>query len=138
MLEERCPGAKLIGRAILDKHWLVFDGFSTAWGGALANIVPSRQDEVWGVVYEITEEHLAKLDQFEGCPRYYQRRQVEVLRPGQKETILAWVYYRPGLAAGVPSRKYLETIINGARECGLPGDYINTVIDIFHTHHDEG
>jgi gamma-glutamylcyclotransferase len=132
MLEERCPGSEFVGRAILDGYWMVYDGFSPSWGGALANIAPSRQDEVWGGLYEITEEHLAKIDSYEGCPRHYQRSLLDVLRSGGKGKVQAWVYYRQPQAVGVPSRRYLEALVQGARDCGLPEDYIRSVINVLH------
>ncbi|NTV28771.1 MAG: hypothetical protein HGA80_01685 [Candidatus Omnitrophica bacterium] len=132
MLEERCPGAVFIGVGILDGFWLVYDGFSTRWGGAVANIIPSRQDEVWGGLFQLTEDQLAALDAYEGSPKYYQRRQVEILRPGIKDKVLAWIYYRQPQAAGVPSKRYLETVIRGARDCRLPEDYIHSVLDVVH------
>lgn len=132
MLEERCPGSKFIGLAILDEYCLIYDGFSMEWGGAVANIVSSRQDEVWGGLFEITEEDLAKLDTHEGYPKYYNRSLFNVLRPGKKEKIQAWAYYRQEHPTGIPSRRYLEAVIRGARDCRLPEDYIHSVIDIFH------
>lgn len=132
MLEERCPGSKFVGHAILDGHWMVYDGFSVEWGGAVANVVSSRQDEVWGGLFEITEEQLAQLDVHEGYPKYYHRRLAEILRPRTKEKVQAWVYYRSPQVSGVPSKRYVEAVVHGARECGLPEDYISSVIDILH------
>lgn len=131
-IQENCPGAKFMGLGILDGHCLVYDGFSTRWGGAVANIIPSRQDEVWGGLFKVNEENLKKLDSYEGCPRYYQRRLEYIIRPGVKEKPQAWVYFRPPQAAGLPSRRYLEAVIRGARDCRLPEDYIHSTLDILH------
>ena len=131
-MQECCPGAKFVGLAILDGYWLVFDSFSPRWGGAMANITPSAQDEVWGGLYEIADEDIAKIDNYEGYPKYYKRSILDVLRPGREGKIKAWVYFREPQADGVPSRRYQETLIRGARDCGIPEDYIASMIDVVH------
>ncbi len=123
MMVERCPGAKFIGPAILDEYCIFFDGFSASWGGAVANIDKADEDEVWGGVFEITEDHLTDLDRYEGYPRYYSRRQVAV-KMEDHSMLQAWVYYREPHPTGRPSGKYIHAVIKGARECRLPEDYI--------------
>jgi len=131
MLDVRCPGARFIGRAILDRQCLVYDGFSPGWGGAVVNIDSSRQDEVHGGLFEITPQHLSILDGYEGYPAHCQRRQETVLSGSDHTKVPAWIYYRPPQAPGMPSRIYLETLLRGARDCGLPEDYIQSSLDIF-------
>ncbi len=128
MMAERCPGVKFIGPAILDEYCIFFDGFSAVWGGAVANIDKASDDEVWGGVFEITEEHLAKLDVFEGYPQYYSRKQVGVKMHG-RSWVQAWTYYREAHPTGRPSAKYIHAVIKGAKECGLPEDYIAGAFD---------
>lgn len=130
LLKERAPGARFIGPAMLSGYWLVFDGYSSLWGGPVANVIPSPGDEVWGGLFELGEEDLQKLDQCEGCPRYYSRREVTIQRPG-REKVTAWIYQRPAQAPGVPSRRYLGQILQGARDCHVPGDYILSVLDVY-------
>ena len=128
MLKERCVGAKFIGPARLPAFWFVFDGFSPRWKGAIANIVPSLDDEVWGGLFEITEDHLRSLDLYLNCPKHYTRSVFEVERPGTKERVKAWIYLREPQAAGFPSKGYLAAVLKGARDCLLPENYIDIAI----------
>lgn len=130
MMVERCPGVKFICPAVLDGHGIFFDGFSSFWGGAVANIDMAGDDQVWGGVFEITEEDLARLDTYEGYPRYYARKQVGVkMDNGIK--VKAWTYYREAHPTGRPSGKYIHAVIKGAKECRLPEDYIAGAFDRF-------
>ena len=43
-----------------------------------ANIVPSLDEHVEGILYEISEEDIFKLDRFEGFPKHYNRRHLIV------------------------------------------------------------
>ncbi|MBF0122947.1 MAG: gamma-glutamylcyclotransferase [Candidatus Omnitrophica bacterium] len=133
MLSERAPGAKFIGSGELEGYWLVFDGYSSFWRGPVANIVKSADDVVWGGLFEITRDHLERLDQYEGYPQYYSRMEMSVQRPG-REKLTAWMYVRPAQVPGRPSKAYLDRVLQGARDCRLPGDYILSTIDIFPEH----
>ena len=124
MLVERCPGAKFIAAALLDQHWLFFDGYSAYWAGAVANIDTSENDEIWGGLFEITEEHFNRLDEYEGCPKYYTRKSVEVEIIDIKKKVTAWTYYREAHPTGLPSRRYIDAVLHGAKDCGLPEDYV--------------
>jgi len=129
MLKERCVGAKFIGPACLPGFWFVFDGFAARWRGAVANIVPSQEDGVWGGLFEITEDHLRSLDAYLGCPKNYTRSVFEVERPGIKDRVKAWTYLREPQAAGFPSKGYLAAVLKGARDCFLPDSYILNAIE---------
>jgi gamma-glutamylcyclotransferase (GGCT)/AIG2-like uncharacterized protein YtfP len=127
MLVERCPGASFVGPAVLDEHCLFFDGYSAYWAGAVANIDALENDEVWGGLFEITETHFNALDEFEGCPRYYSRKLIDVIIQGTARKVAAWTYYREPHPVGTPSRRYIEAVLRGARDCCLPEEYIMEV-----------
>jgi gamma-glutamylcyclotransferase len=128
MLKERCAGSLFLGPACLTGFWFVFDGFSPRWKGAMANIVPSADDEVWGGLFEITDYHLRSLDQSLNCPKSYTRSVFEVERLGTREKVKAWVYLHEPQAAGFPSKGYLAAVMKGARDCILPESYIANAI----------
>ena len=65
---ERCPSAVLLGAASLRGYRLAFAGFSWAWNGAVATIVPARGECVPGLLYRVSPGDLARLDSFEGAP----------------------------------------------------------------------
>lgn len=124
-MRKRCPGGVFIAPARLEGHTLVFDGSSKERNGAVANIVPGS-GEVWGGLYEITEEDLASLDEREGYPHCYDRTIVIVsLEDGGTREAIA--YYRTPRVKGEPSPEYLATIVQGARDCGLPAAYCDAL-----------
>lgn len=78
-LRKRCPTARRAARATLRHHELAFDGMSAAWRGAVATVRPARGAEVEGLLYVMRSHDLARLDWFEGVPRYYTRALREVV-----------------------------------------------------------
>jgi len=71
---ERCPNIKYYGKGYLPDYKLAFTRKSIKWDGAVADILVSPGDIVWGLIYAITEEDLKKLDVFEGHPTRYKRK----------------------------------------------------------------
>ncbi|MBF0331430.1 MAG: gamma-glutamylcyclotransferase [Candidatus Omnitrophica bacterium] len=119
-----CPGAKFLRPVALIGHAFFFDGYSTRWDGAAANIDNSMDDEVWGGLFEITPDDLKNIDFDEGHPRYCKRKVVKVGDADAKARVEAWVYHREAQPMGMPGRLYLEKILKGAKDCHLPEDYI--------------
>ncbi|KAJ7047071.1 Butirosin biosynthesis, BtrG-like protein [Mycena alexandri] len=74
----RCPENKFLGTARLaDWRWII----NTR---GYANIVPSQDDEVWALVYELSPADEDKLDIFEGVPDSYVKQTVPVEYYGKK------------------------------------------------------
>ena len=48
------------------------------WGGAVATITPHKEEDVWGVLWELDMEHMSTLDRQEGVPKVYNRIHIEV------------------------------------------------------------
>ncbi len=100
-----------------------------------ANLVYKKNSIVHGCLYEISPECKAVIDGLEGKGNVYQEENVQVLPYYSKNTISAVTYvaYReqiqlPGLTIkeGVlPSKRYLKTLIYGAKECNLDAEWIN-------------
>ncbi len=124
-----CPSSRFLKAARVEGFRFVYDGFSLAWGGPVGNIVPSAAESVWGALYEITERDRLTLDAFEGYPRSYEHREVEVLdRQGAIDR--AMTYFRTGRSLGKPHPDYERIVIDGARECGLPDEYIDAALRV--------
>lgn len=122
-MKQRCPASKFIKRAFLENHKLVFDGYSNTKNAAVANIVMSSGELVWSGVFQISEKDLTSLDFYEGYPTCYDRREV-VVCDDRGEQIRAIIYYRWLRELGQPSSDYMNIIIEGAIQCGLPEEYI--------------
>jgi gamma-glutamylcyclotransferase (GGCT)/AIG2-like uncharacterized protein YtfP len=124
-----CPGSRFVKTVLLEGHRFVYDGFSVFWDGAVGNIVKSEADGVWGALYTISETDRLTLDAFEGYPRSYDRKEVEVTdRDGHRYT--AMTYYRTGRALGKPHPDYEKVVLDGAKEYGLPEDYADRFLRV--------
>jgi len=134
-MASRCPNAKTVGLAALHDHRLVFPRYTETWGGGTAGIVPSHGPAVWGVLFEVTDACLATMDGHEGFrasgdpDNHYDREQisVELTRPDDgsiPRRVRAWTYVARAANPMPPSRRYLDTILRGARHHRLPEEYV--------------
>ena len=119
----RCPDNKFIKRVYLDNYEFVYDGYSSNRGGAVANILKSADNIVWGGLYKISKSDLANLDRREGYSDSYDRKELKV-KDAQGNIYKAITYFRIGEKVGIPSNKYRKTVVNGAKDCDLPDDYV--------------
>ncbi|KAK3927296.1 Gamma-glutamylcyclotransferase [Frankliniella fusca] len=133
------PTAKRYGIGELKDYRLDFSTpASTRWGGAPATVVPDPGESVWGAVWSLDLEDRDHLDEQESvhsglyvvfnatvhtpgpgaggalqCRCYYMRVEPPRLAPGE-----------PRPAERQPSLVYKQVLLHGARESGLPAEYI--------------
>ena len=122
----RCPDSVVLGRALLRNHRLAFTRYDRAEKGGVADIVAEAGAQVWGALYDIDDQCLRALDDYEGAPRAYRRETLRVAddRGGEHEAI-AYVANKTGAFA--PSRAYLAQITRGARAHELPDEYVKSL-----------
>jgi gamma-glutamylcyclotransferase (GGCT)/AIG2-like uncharacterized protein YtfP len=134
-MRQRCPGHRVAGLAALQDHRLGFPLYSGDWGGGVAGLSHAHGGKVWGMVYELTEADLAALDAYEGWKgvgnqhNVYDRETVTVdlVRPDDGSVprrVRAYTYFPRTFNPSPPSRRYLETVLRGARHHRLPEDYV--------------
>jgi gamma-glutamylcyclotransferase (GGCT)/AIG2-like uncharacterized protein YtfP len=128
-MKERCPGGRFLKLVVLDGYRLVYDGYSVSRQGATANIVKSEVDSVRGALFEITEKDKLSLDSREGYPLEYDRKVVQVKDP-QGAAYAAMTYFRPGRALGKPHPDYERVVLDGARDCKLPEEYVDKYLRV--------
>jgi gamma-glutamylcyclotransferase len=124
-----CPGSRFVKTVRLEGHRFVYDGFSVPWDGAVGNIVTAATEHVWGAIFDITERDRLTLDAFEGYPRSYERKEAEV-RDVDGKIYRAMTYFRTGRALGKPHPDYEKVVLDGAKECGLPEDYVDKYLRV--------
>lgn len=99
-------------------------------GTGKANIVWDPTGVVWGVIYRCTSDELNKMDPYEGVAGgHYHCLQVQV-QSEDGEGIQAITYVAGDSFIDdslVPGEGYLQTVLKGAREHGLPIDYIHDI-----------
>ncbi len=123
-MQRLCPGCSCVAAARLADHRLAFTRPFAAWDGAgVADIVASTGDLVEGVVWEITDAHRTALDVYEEYPTAYTRKDVSVETFGG-ERLRAFAYVAKPLGAFRPGRRYMQSLIEGARAHGLSAQYI--------------
>jgi hypothetical protein len=91
----------------------------------------SDHDVVWGVVFNIPKSEKLALDKAEGLGSGYNQKEVDLITPSG-ERISAVTYYadETAIAEGLsPYTWYKEFVLRGAREHGLPSEYISSSID---------
>lgn len=126
-MADRCPSARLIAKGCLADHGLRFSLYSAGWGAGVADIVESPGEEVWGLLFSLTELDSEALDRFEGVPRHYQR--VDVPIRSDQRVFQAFAYRAAHPRPFVPpSRAYLQIIQDAARRHDFPEAY-NRMLD---------
>jgi len=108
----------------LKGYALTFDKLADN-GSGYANLQPVETETVYGVLYKLTEEELQKLDRCEGVPSHYVRRSIEVETEQGRVQAECYVASEEKIQKGLkPRRDYLDHLIKGAQEHGLPPEYI--------------
>lgn len=127
-MKMRCPNSTPYRKAILNDYKLVFPlQAGERWGGGgAAGIIRESGALVEGFLYRMTADDFKKLDVWEGVEtRKYDRMALDVILDNG-DSIMAQTYIANADDGGpyIPSAKYISTIIKGAQEHGLSGDYI--------------
>ena len=121
----RCPGAQIVGKGVLKDWRLVFRVHAT--------IEPSKGSVVPFAVWDITDEDEARLDRYEGYPRYYVKRMLSVAFTDWangsivKSKAMAYIMTE-GRQVSVPSGSYYQIICDGYDWFGLDRDILKNAL----------
>lgn len=124
-LARRAPEHKFLYLATLTDHTIKFCRWSSQWRSGLASIVPSPGEKVWGGVFEVTDEDVKIMDEFEqDVPQgAYRHLQVTVVNEaGAKE--LVTTYAANPIGKFKPKDHYLDWVLKGLRHWKLPQEAI--------------
>jgi gamma-glutamylcyclotransferase (GGCT)/AIG2-like uncharacterized protein YtfP len=122
--EQLPPGARCLGVALLPAHRLELNRRSIRWGGGVVDVVPAAGEQVRGVLYELDEAAVEALDRKEGEGIAYRRAEVEVEHGGEARAAQTYAVIRkePDVPPATP--EYAELVLRGARERGLPQEWL--------------
>lgn len=127
-MHARCSAPKVIAIARLAGCRVGFFGHSKIWDGARETVVSEPGHDVWGVVYEIGNPELERLDawqdvRMDGTGSYFHYPARVRGLDGLTYTVL---FYKKDILGEPkkPSKPYLDFIIAGAEEKRLPAEYI--------------
>ena len=136
-MRERCPSSRFVGIAVLRDHKLAFTRESVKRHCGVADLVVEEGAKVWGVVYEIADSDVGKLDVSEGFrpgrdKNSYFRRECLVFLNGEDQRPLTVSAYfgDPQPNPPLPDDTYKNIILAGARHWPLPGEYIRELEQI--------
>ena len=116
-MKKRCNDSKYIGCYSLKNYKLVFRNYYL--GGGVADIQKDKNSTVLGAIYKISKKDEKELDVYEDYPKTYIKKYFKIL--GKK----VMFYYMPKKTMHVPpSKRYLNLIIQGYKDCGYKNNYI--------------
>ncbi|KAF0304795.1 Gamma-glutamylcyclotransferase [Amphibalanus amphitrite] len=110
---------------MLKGYRLDFNYYSKRWKGAAATIEEDCDKHVWGVIWELDEEHLKTLDEQEGVQQgIYRPVTVTAETPaGERLRCRSYQLVTPPERDRRPSAVYKDVIERGAAENQLPAEY---------------
>jgi len=120
----RCPSSELISKGSLSDYRLTFNRYSSGWGGGVADVIQGKGSEVWGLVFELSNSDLKRLDSYEGCyndqTSLYERWKAVIdTTDGQVHDV--WVYTVVEKQKFVqPTLEYLQIIKDAAVRWNFP------------------
>jgi gamma-glutamylcyclotransferase (GGCT)/AIG2-like uncharacterized protein YtfP len=134
-MRSRSPEHRVVGVAALRDHRLAFTRYVPEWGGGVASLQAHHGDAVWGVVLELSDRDIARLDElegFRGSDDQHNRSDrrivtVDLTRPDDQSVprrLRAFVYVPRPSNPSHPSSRYLETLVRSATAWRLPEDYV--------------
>jgi len=89
------------------------------FGGGVADVQKKKNSYVLGAIYKISKKDEQKLDKYEDYPNTYIKKYFTIYR---KKVMF---YYMPKKTKFVqPSKRYLNIIIQGYKDCGYKNTFI--------------
>src|SRR6195952_291689 len=122
-MRERCPLSPSSGMGWLEGWRLTFGGEELGWDGALATIVQDPFEQVFVAIYDVTDEDVSALDDWESANTgLFRKTKVRVSTLDQE--VVAWVYVLDAFEGGLPSASYLGVLADSAEAADAPSDYV--------------
>jgi hypothetical protein len=123
---DRAPSAEVVSVASISDYRLTFDKQSRGSGKCDMEYTGKGTDQVYGVIYRIAKTDEVALDRAEGRGYGYDKVDREFVVYGQ--TLVAATYLATKKDASLlPFDWYKEHVVRGAREQGLPAEYIRQI-----------
>ena len=121
-MKRRCRDSKYIGCYTLKNYKLAFRTGHLSSGklkSGVADVQKKKYSKVLGAIYKISKKDEKKLDIYEDYPTLYVKKYFKIL--GKK----VMFYFMPKKTKIIPpSKRYLNIIIQGYRDCGYKDTFI--------------
>lgn len=131
-LLDRVPSASFVAVAKLDGHVLRYHKHSKKDGSGKCDIFKTDNPDhfVYGVIFKIDPQEKPDLDRHEGLGYGYEEKTVTVFDSGAKEFEVS-TYFATKIEPSLkPLNWYRHHVLYGAREFGLPDDYIEKYLNV--------
>ena len=123
---ERCPHSPLQSTGWLQGWRLTFGGEEYGWDGSLATIVEDPFEQVFVAVFDVTDEDVAQMDDWESVATgLYLKIQVRIAT--MLGEVVAWTYVLDAYEGGMPSASYLGILADAAEAADAPVDYVSAL-----------
>jgi cation transport regulator ChaC len=101
--------------AILEGWNLLFNKISSNDSEGFANIKKEKGKRVEGIIYDIKDSDIFKLDKYEGYPEHYKRKKIKVrLDNGDYVNSITYIANFEKVVQGLkPSKRYIEYLLEG-------------------------
>ena len=113
----RCPGAKPVGKMVLEGYELLFKGSKT---GSYLTIEKKRDGKVPVGIWQVTEQHEKALDRYEVFPVFYYKKEIPITE-GRKAFVYIMHENRP---FGIPSAYYIDVCRICYQDFGFDETYL--------------
>ena len=127
-LSQRTPNVERLGLFILIEHQLQFHKAGDDGSGKCdAAFTGNNQDKIYGALYEIDPKEKSTLDVIEGLGNGYNEKIVSV-EGANGEKVKALTYYATDISDTLPPYTwYLDHVLIGAKEIGVPAHYLDGI-----------
>ena len=130
-MKMRCPGARVIGTAMLKGYELLFKGSKT---GSYLTIEPKKDSEVPVAVWEVSEWNEKSLDRYEGYPVFYYKQENIKLtcesKNGRPRVVYGFAYImHESHELGIPSDRYVNVCLDGYESFGFDRKYLRAAYE---------
>jgi len=124
-LQARVPSARARCRGRLTRHALRWHKLGRD-GSGKCDIVPTTTSSVvWGVLFDVSRDEKHALDAVEGLGIGYFEKEVRIVTDDGERRALTYHANPARIDAALrPFDWYKDHVVRGAREHGLPADYI--------------
>jgi cation transport regulator ChaC len=119
-MQKRCPGAQLMGVAVLHNFRFSFEKF--------ANIESHDHAQTVGLLYKMPRGDLAHLDKDEAFHDHYTRILVQVYHEHTEYTAYVYIMEADFDPGDAPTAEYLRQVRKGYQLHGLPQDQIDQAL----------
>ena len=124
----RCPGARVVGTAVMENYRLLFKGSKS---GSYLTIEPKAGAFVPVAVWEVSAQDEYYLDRYEGYPTFYYKKELTLpitgIKSGKTRQRRCFVYImHEDRSIGVPSSAYMRTCREGYDSFGFDSKLLMT------------